>query len=136
VQNQRNLILAILLTILLIFGWDSAMRYMYPEANKPQNAAAGPAATQQAAPGADPARADKPTREGGLSNPADVALEARDLATALNPAGRVPIAAPGLSGSINLTGALVDDLVTNRHTATIEKNSGPARIFSPAGTSP
>ena len=25
-QNQRNLILAILLTILLIFGWDSAMR--------------------------------------------------------------------------------------------------------------
>jgi YidC/Oxa1 family membrane protein insertase len=134
VQNQRNLILAILLTILLIFGWDSAMRYMYPEANKPQNNAAGPAATQQAAPGADPARADKPTREGGLSNPADVALEARDLATALNPAGRVPIAAPGLSGSINLTGALVDDLVTNRHTATIEKNSGPARIFSPAGT--
>src|SRR6185369_13150530 len=84
VQNQRNLILAILLTILLIFGWDSAMRYMYPEANKPQNNAAGPAATQQAAPGADPARADKPTREGGLSNPADVALEARDLATALN----------------------------------------------------
>jgi len=138
VQNQRNLILAVLLTILLIFGWDSAMRYMYPEANKPHAAAAGPAASQAAgqpgAPAADPARADKPTREGGLSNPADVALEAKDLATALNPAGRVPIAAPGLSGSINLTGALVDDLVTPRHTASIEKNSGPARIFSPAGT--
>ncbi|HET9630226.1 MAG TPA: membrane protein insertase YidC [Novosphingobium sp.] len=128
-QNQRNLILAILLTIVLIFGWDSAMRYMYPEASRPQ-----PQASEAAAPGADPARTDKPTREGGLTNPADVALEAKDLAIALNPAGRVAIAAPGLSGSINLTGALVDDLVTNRHTASIEKNSGPARVFSPAGT--
>ncbi len=44
------------------------------------------------------------------------------------------IAAPGLSGSINLAGALVDDLTTNRHTATLNKADGPARIYSPAGT--
>ena len=127
-ENQRNLILAILLTILLIFGWEQGVRYFYPNASKPV-----PAPTA-AVPEADPAAGQKHTREGGLLNPADQALEARDLATALNPAGRVPIAAPGLSGSINLTGALVDDLVTNRHTATEEKNSGPNRIFSPAGT--
>ena len=126
-DNQRNLILAVLLTILLIFGWDAGMRYLYPEANKP-----APVPSQAAAP--DPAASGKPTREGGLTSPADQALEARDLATALNPAGRVPIAAPGLSGSINLTGALLDDLVTNRHTATNEAKSGPNRIFSPAGT--
>ena len=128
-DNQRNLIMAVLLTILVIFGWEAAIRYYYPEANKT------PVAAQATtAPGADPARPDKPTREGGLSSPADAALEARDLATALNPAGRVPIAAPGLSGSISLTGAQIDDLVTNRHTATADKASGPARIFSPAGT--
>ena len=127
-ENQRNLILAVLLTIVLIFGWEAGMRHFYPEVAKPKPVASAPAAA------ADPARADKPTREGGLSNPADVALEARDLKTALNPAGRVPIAAPGLSGSINLTGALVDDLVTNRHTATADKGSEPARVFSPAGT--
>ena len=126
-DNQRNLILAVLLTILLIFGWDAGMRYLYPEANKPKVSA-----TQAAAP--DPAASGKPTREGGLSNPADQALEARDLATALNPASRVAIAAPGLSGSINLAGALVDDLVTNRHTAASDAKSGPNRIFSPAGT--
>jgi YidC/Oxa1 family membrane protein insertase len=126
VDNQRNLILAVLLTILLIFGWDTGMRYMYPEANKPK-----PVATQ-AAP--DPAASGKPTREGGLANPADVAAEARDLATALNPATRVVIAAPGLSGSINLQGALLDDLVTNRHTAAADPKSGPNRVFSPAGT--
>ena len=141
-ENQRNLILAVLLTILLIFGWEAGVRWFYPNANKPvpaQTAPANPAAPADApltaggvAP--DPARADKPTREGGLTDPADVALEARDLQTALSGGGRVAIAAPGLSGSINLTGALIDDLVTNRHTATIEKNSGPNRIFSPAGT--
>ncbi|WP_298197371.1 membrane protein insertase YidC [Novosphingobium sp.] len=137
-ENQRNLILAVLLTIVLIFGWEAGMRHFYPDMNKPRPAAsaaaAGAAAVSGGAPAADPARTDKPTREGGLSNPADVALEARDLKTALNPAGRVPIAAPGLSGSINLTGALVDDLVTNRHTATADKGSEPARVFSPAGT--
>lgn len=131
-ENQRNLILAVLLTIVLIFGWEAGMRYLYPNADKARPVAA--ASPSAAAPRADPARTDKPTREGGLSNAADVALEARDLKTALNPAGRVPIAAPGLSGSINLTGALLDDLVTNRHTATSDRNSGPARIFSPLGT--
>ena len=46
----------------------------------------------------------------------------------------MPIAAPGLAGSINLSGAVIDDLVTVRHRTTVDKNSGPERIFSPAGT--
>lgn len=122
-NNQRNLILAIVLTGLLLFGWDSAVKYFYPHAAQPK-----PAATQ-AAPA--PA-AGKPTREGGLVNPADAALEAQDLKTALASPARVPIAAPGLSGSINLTGAVLDDLTINRHTNA--DRSGPERIFSPAGT--
>jgi YidC/Oxa1 family membrane protein insertase len=125
VGNQRNIILAVLLTGLMLFGWDAAMRYLYPPAPK--------SATSQVVK-ADGAGTSKPTREGGLTSAADIALEARDLKTVLASGGRIPVAAPGLSGSINLTGALVDDLTINRHTATIEKNSGPARIFSPAGT--
>ncbi len=125
-DNQRNIILAVLLTILLIFGWDAGMKYLYPEASKPPVAA-----PKQAADSASPGQ---PTREGGLTSPADQALEARDVATALNSGGRVPVAAPGLSGSINLTGAVVDDLVTNRHTAGKDAKSGPNRVFSPAGT--
>ena len=37
--NQRNLILAIVLTGLLLFGWDSAIRYFYPHAAQPKPAA-------------------------------------------------------------------------------------------------
>jgi YidC/Oxa1 family membrane protein insertase len=128
-QNQRNLILAVVLTGLLLFGWDAAMRYYYPAAHKPS-------AVTAAAPGATDSRAApvKATRDGGLTDSDDIALEARDLVSALAAPGRIAISAPGLSGSINLTGALVDDLTTVRHTATIDKNSGPARVFSPAGT--
>jgi YidC/Oxa1 family membrane protein insertase len=126
-HNQRNIILAVLLTGLVLFGWDAGIRYFYPNANKPAVTAAAPVASASG-------QATKPTRDGGLTSAADVALEAKDLKVALTSGGRLAIAAPGLSGSINLTGGVLDDLTTNRHTATIEKNSGPARIFSPAGT--
>ena len=32
-DNQRNLLLAVALSFLLILGWDAAMRYVYPEAS-------------------------------------------------------------------------------------------------------
>lgn len=127
-DNQRNLILAVVLTGLLLFGWQSAVDYLYPPKPKPvATASASPAPSASAS-------AVPKTREGGLTSQADIAAEARDLKAALNPAGRVAIAAPGLTGSINLTGALVDDLSTVRHTQTVKKDSGPARIFSPSGT--
>ena len=128
-DNQRNLILAVVLTGLLLFGWQAGVDYLYPNAKKPAvSAPVSPAAS------ADPAQTAKPTREGGLTSAADIAAEARDLKTALNPAARVQIAAPGLTGSIALAGGLVDDLSTVRHTAALAKNSGPARVFSPPGT--
>ena len=129
-QNTRNMVLAGILTMVILLGWDSAMRYFYPNANKPQPVAAAGQAPQAA----DPKTAAKHTREGGLTNAADIALEARDLKAALAAPGRVKIEAPGLSGSINLTGALLDDLSTNRHTAALDQGKGLQRIYSPAGT--
>jgi YidC/Oxa1 family membrane protein insertase len=110
-----------------LFGWDAALRNFYPQP-------APPAVSAAAAPNTAPSDKPKATREGGLASPADIALEKQDLAVSLATAGRVPVAAPGLSGSINPVGALIDDLTTNRHTATLNKVDGPARVFSPAGT--
>lgn len=126
-EKQRNIILAVVLTALVLFGWEAGVNYFYPNANKPK-------VEQTAATSTAPASAAKPTREGGLLNAADVALEQQDLKSALTHGGRVPIQAPGVSGSINLNGALLDDLVLNRHRETVEKNSGPVRMFSPSGT--
>ena len=127
-HNYRNMILAGVLTVAILLGWDMAMRYFYPAANAPKTAATA------AAPAATPSDAPKRTREGGLTNPADIALEAQDIKTVLASPARVRIEASGLSGSINLSGGLIDDLTTNRHTATLDKAEGPQRIFSPAGT--
>ena len=125
-HNYRNMILAGILTVTILLGWDMAMRYFYPNANAPKPAASAPAAPASEAP--------QRTREGGLTNPADIALEAQDIKTALANPARVRIEAPGLSGSINLAGGVVDDLTTNRHTAALDPAEGPQRIFSPAGT--
>ena len=133
-DNQRNIIMAVVLTALILFGWDAGMRYYYPQASQPSPAVA---ASPNAGPAGSVAAPDAPathTRQGGLTSEADIALEARDLATTLAVPGRVPIAAPGLAGSINPVGAVLDDLTANRHTDTPRKNSGPARVFSPLGT--
>ena len=131
-ENQRNVILAMVLMALMLVGWDLGLRYYYPPAPKP---AAGAPATPGAAPGAPAAApAPKPNREGGLQTPADLALEKQDLAMALAAGHRVAIDAPGLKGSINLVGGLVDDLTLARHRETINKASPPVRLFSPPGT--
>lgn len=126
-DNQRNIILAVVLTALVLFGWDAAVGYFYPQSKTPTQVVAAGGADKAVSPG-------KPTREGGLVDAADVALERQDLKTALASGGRVPIEAPGVSGSINLKGAVLDDLVLNRHRETVKKDSGPVRIYSPAGT--
>ena len=130
-ENQRNVILAMVLMALMLVGWDVGMRYYYPAPAKPAANAAAPAASGNA-PAASPTL--KPTREGGLQAPADVALEKQDLAQALAAGHRVAIDAPGLKGSINLLGGLVDDLTLACHRETLDKNSPPVRLFSPAGT--
>jgi YidC/Oxa1 family membrane protein insertase len=93
------LLLAMLLVGILLFGWDTALRYFYPNANKPKpEASASPTPV-----------AAKPTREGGLGDAMEQQVEAVDLKAQLA-RPRVQIAAPGLVGSINLAGGVVDDL--------------------------
>ena len=145
-QNLRNMVLAGVLTVLILFGWDAVMKHYYPNMNKAPVAAASAPADSSAAVPVAPATT-KPTREGGLTDAADQALEAKDLASALNLATRVAIAAPGLTGSINLLGGVVDDLSTARHTASVDvpaRRSGssprlarrPSSSRSSAGSAP
>jgi YidC/Oxa1 family membrane protein insertase len=130
VDNQRNLIWTVVLMGLLLIGWDMGVKHFYPDAGKPKpvaSASASGSAVADAAP-------VKPTREGGLQAPADQALEAQDLKAALASPQRVAIDAPGLKGSINLVGGVIDDLTLARHRETLDKTSAPVRVFSPAGT--
>lgn len=129
-DNQRNLLLAVALSGLLILGWDMAMRVFYPQASitaptEEVEPAAGASASD--APGTSVVSADLP--DGATVPTGPVNLEA-----ALADPQRVVIDAPRVAGSINLVGAQIDDLVLKDHKATIDKDSGPVRLFAPDRT--
>ena len=137
-DNNRNLLLAVLLSAALLFGWEFLVARIYPEPPKPvatataaAQAAGGPA---EQAEGTAPPPKIKRTREGGLQDAGDIALEAKDLSTELQQADRVKIDAPEVVGSINPVGARVDDIELKTHRQTVDEDSGPVRLFSPAGT--
>ena len=148
VQNQRNMIWAVVLMGVILIGWDLGLRYFYPHLGDKHAVTAAPSAAapvpatgaparptaNAAAPAGSDAAPAKPTREGGLQAAEDQASEAIDLRAALAAPTRVAIDAPGVKGSINLVGAVLDDLTLNRHRETSDPNSPPVRLFSPAGS--
>ncbi len=110
-NNQRNLILAVVLSLALLLGWNAITARFFPPAEAPVTSA-------EAAPAA-------PLSEAEL---------VRDLDTALASPGRIVIDAPEIAGSINPVGARVDDILLKTHRETVRRTSGPIRFFSPHGT--
>jgi YidC/Oxa1 family membrane protein insertase len=131
-DNSRNLLIAVALCALLLLGWDAGMKYFYPAPPAPVEQTADPVA-DKAAPGESTTPA-KRTREGGLTDPLAIAEEEADLETELASPDRVKVDAPEIAGSVNLTGARIDDIVLKTHRQTVDEDSGPVRMFSPQGT--
>jgi YidC/Oxa1 family membrane protein insertase len=118
-DNQRNMILAIVLSALVLFGWSALSDRFFPTANPPATKVVNGRQEPIPQPGADPT--------------ADAPKALRDRALVLREAPRVRIDTPSVAGSINLTGARVDDLVLKRHRESLAKNSPPIRLLSPDG---
>tara|TARA_R110001606_G_scaffold21271_3_gene75082 strand:+ start:735 stop:2594 length:1860 start_codon:yes stop_codon:yes gene_type:complete len=135
VDDKRNIIMAVLLTGIILFGWPVLMEQFFPDmANK------NDAVEQADAPANDQAAGvtSAPTTisaNGGSDIAAGSAPEKiRPLATVLRENPRVLIETPRVKGSINLKGGRIDDLTLTDHTVDMSKNSDPVRLFSPSGT--
>jgi len=119
VNESRNLILAVVLSALVLFGWSAISDRYFPTANpKPQVYKNGEEVVLPK-PGADPT-ADGPAALG-------------DRAIVLAETPRLRIQTPRLSGSVNLKGARIDDLVLRDYRETIARDSANIRLFSPSG---
>ena len=120
-NDNRNFMMFAVLAVLLLFAWPLVMNKILPPANPPVTKIQGGKTQVQPNPGA-------PTAAG----PGAI----RDIKAALGDtaAQRVAIDTPTLKGSINLKGARIDDLLLTQYNDTIEKNSPPIRLLSPAGT--
>lgn len=134
-DNSRNLLLAVLLSGVLLLGWDFAMRYFYPEASitAPTEEVATPSA--EGAPGTSVVASDidgtVPTAVPGVE---ETPAGPVDLGQALADPRRVVIDAPRVAGSINLVGARVDDIVLKDYRESLDEDSGPVRLFAPERT--
>lgn len=122
-MNNRNLLLAVVLSGLLILGWDLGMRYFYPEASL--SAQADPTT---------PAAATASGSSAASLGDSPAAARKVDLTAALASGQRVAIDTPRVAGSINLVGARIDDIVLKDYRETVDKDSGPVRLFAPEGT--
>ncbi len=125
-DNQRNLLLAVLLSGLLLFGWDAGVGYFYPQSDAVTMAERSDTPAQRAV--------EAETLDDGAGPAAAASEVVADLDTALATGDRVAIDAPELAGSINPVGARIDDVVLKTHRETVAKDSGPVRLFAPQGT--
>ena len=117
-NDQKNLLLAIILSALVLFGWTLVSDRYFPAPKPAPAVAAAPPVTALPA-GVDPlASAPSITR-------------ARNVV--MGEARRIAIRTPTLTGTINLTGARLDDLMLVKYKETIKKDSAPIRLFSPSG---
>ena len=120
-NDSKNLILAVVLSALVLLGWTWAANKYFPTANPPSSKVEAGKQQPLPQPNAQPA---------GPSTPKQL----QSVAAALSSGPRVKIQTPSLSGSINLKGAQIDDLVLLNHRQTIAKDSPPVRLLSPLGT--
>ncbi len=121
-ENQRNFILAIALSALVMIGWSALSAIWLPVPHTP--AAARPTPAEAGSTPTTPAGAP------GVAAPTPV----RDRTAVIAATARIAIRTPQLTGSINLTGARIDDLTLPEFRETIDKASPAIRLFSPAGT--
>jgi YidC/Oxa1 family membrane protein insertase len=122
VNDNRNMILAVVLSALVLLGWGLLSETYFPTANPPVTKIEKGKQVPIARPQTDPA--------------AETPQAIRDRNQVLNEsrAERVPIATPRLQGTINLRGARIDDLVLTTERETIAADSPPIRLFSPSST--
>jgi YidC/Oxa1 family membrane protein insertase len=122
-DQNKNLILATVLSFLVILGWFVAGPMLFPQwFPEPQQTATldgqAPAATGTTAPAAT-----------GTPTPATAPLE---TATATE-AARLTINTPMLGGSISTEGARIDDLLLKTYHETVDPTSAEVQVLSPVG---
>ncbi len=139
-DDTKNLLLAIVLSAIVLLGWN--MFYGYPQMEQQRRAAQttepttppgsvtpGPAGTASSAPGAvspSPGATPQPAAAPGIS-----AAISRDEALRLSP--RVAIDTPSIAGSFSLIGARIDDVSLRKYHETVDPNSPIIVLMSPQG---
>ena len=133
--DNKNTILAIVLSALVLLGWQYFFAVPQEKARQEQLQAQKqnlPTPAQPGQPAQPPAQSGTPQVPGQAGAPA--AATTIDRAAALAASPRVPIATGSLQGSIALKGGRIDDLALVKFRETVDPKSPPIILLSPSGT--
>ncbi len=145
-NDNKNTILAILLSVIVLVAWqyfvgipqmekqrEAAQRTQQQTPAQPAPAPGQPAAT----PGAAPVPG-QPPRPGTVAQPAPGApttvtmITTREAALAASP--RIAVETPRMRGSISLRGARIDDVSLTQYRETVDPKSPNIVLLSPSGS--
>ncbi|MBN9453432.1 MAG: membrane protein insertase YidC [Bosea sp.] len=131
-EDNRNLLLAIVMSVVVLLGWQ--FFYGVPQMEK-QKQAAQQAQSQQA-PGTSgsapaPSTPGQPTGSAAPGTTAPQQIGTREQALAASP--RVKIDTPKIAGSLSLTGARIDDVSLKAYRETVDPKSANIVLLSPVG---
>jgi YidC/Oxa1 family membrane protein insertase len=131
-NDQKNTLIAIVLSALVLIGWQIYFGLPQMEKQKQAQQAQPPASTTQPG-GAPSAPAATPT-PGTPAPPGTVPAQTitREVALAASP--RIAIDTPRLSGSIALKGARMDDLSLVKYRETVDPKSPAIVLLAPSGS--
>lgn len=133
-KDNKNMILAIALSIVVLFGWQYFIAG--PQTQKAEQAAKIEAQHQQqvkVAAAKAQAAAEASTKPGAV--PTEEQLASRTFKTraeAIAATSRVKIDTPSLIGSLNLMGARLDDLKLKGYHETVDKKSPIVTLLTPS----
>ncbi|ABD86388.1 membrane protein insertase YidC [Rhodopseudomonas palustris] len=146
--DNRNTILAVILSGLVLLGWqyffnipqmekqraaELASKSQAVNPAQPQGAQpATPAAPGAAIPQPNAATAPAGSAPNAIQPQANTPVVSREAALAASP--RVKIDTPRLSGSIALKGARIDDIALVQFRETVDPKSPAIELFSPSGS--
>lgn len=133
-ENNRNFFITIALSVLILTLWQ--VFYMNPRIEQQREAArieaeqAGEAQAPQPGTATNPdvPGTTSPDVPGGAAGVPGGSSRAETLASS----SRVEIDTPRLSGSINLQGSRIDDIVLKDYRVTVERNSPNVELLNPA----
>ncbi|WP_224705310.1 membrane protein insertase YidC [Devosia aquimaris] len=134
-NDNRNVILAIVLSMLVLFGWQFFIAGPRMEQAQQQAQLAAEQAQSEAALATPSAGSTDAVAAAGTPGAvsSDGAPVYADRAQAIAASDRIAIDTPDLAGSINLTGARLDDLELKQYRETVDPTSPIITLLTPAG---
>jgi YidC/Oxa1 family membrane protein insertase len=129
-ENNRNFILAIVLSIGVLFAWQY---FFAPKPHQAPGTQQAEQQQQQAEPGPPQPQAGGEAPQGGAPQPGAAAPATLTREEALAQSPRIAIDTPSLKGSIALKAGRIDDLTLKDYRETVDPSSPNVVLLSPAG---